>query len=158
MLAASGFLLTGCVERSLLVRTDPVGAKVIVNGVDKGPSPVVIPYVRDGRFDVRVEKEGYESAQEEVVTPTKADALPGLDFFAENVWPGTIRRQTAHDIRMVPLKPPGSSPQEMAYTREELKAMLDRANAFREKAKASVAEPGTPVPTPRTNPAPAANR
>ena len=42
----------------------------------RGTTPVRVPYVYEGRFDVRVEKEGYESAAVEVTTPTRLDAVP----------------------------------------------------------------------------------
>jgi hypothetical protein len=139
------FLLAGCVQRSLVIRTDPPGAVVFVNGKNLGPSPVTVPYVHEGRFDVRVEKEGYESTALEVVTPTRADAVPGLDFFAEHL--SRRSRQTVREVRLEPLKTD-------SYTRAELEAMKDRGEAFRKRAN----EGGTPVPPPSRAPAPSSNR
>jgi hypothetical protein len=143
--AALGLLAAGCVERTLLVRTDPPGARVFVDGRDAGTSPATIRHVHPGRFAVRVEMEGYESIADEVTTPTTVDALPGPDFFAENVWPGTIRRQTVASYRLIPLR-------RDSYTKEELLALKRAAEEFRAKARAAVAEPGTPTsskPAPR---------
>jgi hypothetical protein len=136
----------GCVERSLLVVSDPPGARLTVNGVNQGVTPRVIRYVHDGRFDVRLEKEGYESVATEVTTRTRLDAVPGPDFIAENVWPGRIRRQTVAHLRMTPLK-------RDSYTKEEVQALLRRAEAFRQKAQQARTEPGTPRPGP-AGPAP----
>jgi hypothetical protein len=138
---AAGAALSGCVERTLLVVTDPPGARLTVNGVDRGVTPRVIRYVHDGRFDVRVEKEGYESLAAEVTTCTRLDAVPGPDFVAENLWPGRIRRQTVAHLRLPPLK-------RESYTKAEVEALLRRAEAFRAEAKAAIREPGTPVPAP----------
>ena len=145
--AIASVVLSGCVERTLLVRTDPPGAHVWVNGTDRGTSPVTVRYVHEGRFDVRIEKDGYESVADEVTTVTHLDAVPGPDFFAEN-GPWHIRRETAADYRLVPLR-------KTPYTAEEILALRRRAEAFRDKARAAAVEPGTPVPTrPPPNPSP----
>jgi hypothetical protein len=144
-LAVVGALLcAGCVERALLVQSEPSGARLFVNGVPRGTTPATIKYVHDGRFDVRVEKAGYQSVATEVVTRTRLDAVPGPDFVAENLWPGKIRRHTRVSLVMPALKArPGES-----FTKEELRAFVDQGRAFRERAKAAAAEPGTPRPTP----------
>jgi hypothetical protein len=135
--AASG----GCVERALLVRSDPPGARVFVNGVDRGVTPARIRYVHEGRFEVRVEKAGYESVATEVTTPSRWDALPGPDFVAENLSPRKIQRLTPVNLTLPPLK-------KESYTKEEIAELVKRAKAFRDEAKAAAAEPGLPRPTP----------
>jgi hypothetical protein len=146
--ALLALLAAGCVERTLLVRTDPPGARVWVNGRDAGTTPATVPYAHPGRFAIRIEKPGYHSIAAEVTTPTTIDAVPGPDFFAENVWPGTIRRQTVADYRLAPLSSD-------SYTRAELEALWRAGEAFRAKAREAIAEPGTPSPT---RPAPPAGR
>jgi hypothetical protein len=136
--------LGGCVERTLLVASDPPGARVWINGAPRGTTPATIPYVHDGRFEVRLEKVGYRSVAAEVTTCTRLDAVPGPDFVAENLWPGRIRRRTPAFFRMVPNK-------EEPYTTEELQGLVDQAKAFRARAKAALAEPGTPRPTPEAS-------
>ena len=139
--------LAGCVERVLLIRTDPPGARVWVNGKDRGTSPVSVRYVHEGRFEVRIEKAGYESLADEVTTEVHLDAVPGPDFFAEN-GPWKIERRTAADFRLVPLRATPLTPDEML-------ALKQRAEAFRERARAAAVEPGTPTSTkPPANPAP----
>ena len=138
---AAASVCGGCVERVLVVESDPPGARVWVNGALRGTTPARVRYVHEGRFDVRVEKEGYESVASEVTTRTGIDAVPGPDFVAENVFPGVIRRRTLVRLRLPPLKP-------QSYTREELAALVARAEGFRARAKAAASEPGTPLPTP----------
>jgi len=139
LVAAAALLLAGCVERRLLVASEPTGARIWVNGVDQGTTPASIPYVHPGRFDVRLEKAGYRSLATEVVTPTTFDAVPGPDFFAEN-GPWRIYRESAVTIPMEPL-------QSRRLTREEQKALIQRAEAFRAQSAAAAAEAGTPPPT-----------
>jgi hypothetical protein len=141
-LLAGALLSAGCVERALLVQSDPPGAQLFVNGVARGATPATIRYVHEGRFELRAEKAGYESVATEVTTRTRLDAVPGPDFVAENLWPGRIRRTTPVTLRLPPLK-------RESYTKEEVAGLVDRAKAFRAKARAAVSEPGTPSPTPR---------
>jgi hypothetical protein len=145
--AGTAFPAAGCMKRSLVVRTDPPGATVFVNGRDLGPSPVTVPYVHEGRFDVRVEKPGYESVALEITTPTRADAVPGPDFFAEHL--SRRHRQVVHDVRLPPLKPD-------SYTRSEIEAMWKRAEEFRARANEPDPAAGTTSPPPAPPPAPTA--
>ena len=139
LLALAASLLTGCVERRLLVDSEPTGARIWVNGTDKGTTPATIPYVRPGHFDVRLEKSGYRSVVEEVETPTTVDAVPGPDFFAEN-GPWRVYRQVSVLLHMDPL------PTER-LTKEKQRDLLRRAEAFRAEADTAAKEEGTPVPT-----------
>jgi hypothetical protein len=52
----------------LMVITEPEGARVTINGVGWGTTPVAIPYLSSGSKRVRVTKPGYES-EERVIEP-----------------------------------------------------------------------------------------
>ena len=52
--------LTGCIHRSLTIRTDPPGALVYVNDQFKGESPVTYDFTWYGSHRVLIRKEGYE--------------------------------------------------------------------------------------------------
>ncbi len=91
-------LCSGCVDRFLVVRTEPVGAKVFVDGIDVGISPVRIPFNFYGTRDLLVrmeedEKRGERSLapQRRIVklTPPWYQRFP-LDFVSEILWPGTL--------------------------------------------------------------------
>jgi hypothetical protein len=149
LVVAASLGLCGCVDRLLVVRSEPSGARLWIDGVERGTTPYAMRYVHPRRFDLRLEKEGYESVAAEVVARTTWDAVPGPDFFAEN-GPSRIHRRTEAFYRMTPLKAD-------SYTEEELKAILDTAKAFRAKSEAAAVEPGTPPPTrPHAAPAPPA--
>lgn len=51
--------LTGCIRRSLTIRTQPEGALVYMNEQYKGESPVTYDFQWYGWYRVRIEKEGY---------------------------------------------------------------------------------------------------
>ncbi len=52
--------LSGCIRRTATITSDPPGAKVWVNGVYRGQTPVEIPYEWNWFYDIRLEKAGYE--------------------------------------------------------------------------------------------------
>ncbi len=59
-LAACGLLTTGCVYRSLTIRTEPPGASVYVNDDLKGRSPVTYDFLWYGGYRVTIRKDGFE--------------------------------------------------------------------------------------------------
>ena len=88
--AASLLLLGGCVERTLIIRSDPPGANLIVNGDPHGVAPVEIPFETYGIFEVVASLPRHQRLQTAV--PVKApwyEQIP-IDFFVENIWPFTV--------------------------------------------------------------------
>ncbi|MBI4341217.1 MAG: PEGA domain-containing protein [Candidatus Omnitrophica bacterium] len=53
-------LTTGCIRRSLTIRTDPPGALIYVNDQLKGPSPLTYDFEWYGWHRVMIRKEGYQ--------------------------------------------------------------------------------------------------
>ena len=53
--------LCGCIRRTMTITSDPPNAKVWVNDVYYGQTPVEIPYNWNWFYDIRLEKPGYES-------------------------------------------------------------------------------------------------
>jgi hypothetical protein len=53
----------GVRSASMTVRSTPAGARVTINGIGWGETPVTIRYLPPGQKVVRVTKEGYESQQ-----------------------------------------------------------------------------------------------
>jgi len=45
--------------RGLIVRSNPGGAKVFIDGIERGQTPLRLESIRPGRYIVRLEKEGY---------------------------------------------------------------------------------------------------
>ena len=81
--AAALAALTGCLERTVTVTSEPPGAVVTMNNVEVGRTPVTTAFRYYGTYDVRLKKEGYEP----VWTPMKASAplyeYPPIDLAAE---------------------------------------------------------------------------
>lgn len=138
LVLAASLSLGGCVERTLLFTSDPIGAHVTVNGKDVGVTPVTIPFIHNQRFEYRIEKDGYRSVTGDVTTPSTWDSRPGPDFFAENL-PGHIRRQTVRHVALDPLP--------RSYPRGGLESQLREAEAFRARAESEAGGPDVPPPT-----------
>jgi len=62
-------------EKPLVIDSDPDGASVYVDGQDIGMTPVSKDYWVNEEFDVRVEKDGYETATIEGMTPGNHKAV-----------------------------------------------------------------------------------
>lgn len=84
-------IIGGCVERQLTINTVPTGGVVILNDEEIGESPVTVSFQWYGDYNVRVSKAGYETLKthRELNRPWY-DLFP-FDFFAQVLWPGTIR-------------------------------------------------------------------
>ncbi len=61
LLIVASVALTGCIRKMATITSDPPAAKVWINGVYRGETPVEIPYNWNWYYDFRLEKEGYES-------------------------------------------------------------------------------------------------
>ena len=82
----------GCVERRMVIITEPYGAIVYDEKEQPiGAGPVDKPFTYYGKYRFRIAKDGYETMVKEQNVRAPWYELPGLDFFAENVIPWTIR-------------------------------------------------------------------
>ncbi len=91
------FGLAGCVERRMLLTTDPFGAVVYDERNNPvGATPVDRPFTYYGKYRFTVVKDGYQTLVQDVDVRAPWYAWPGLDFISENLVPFTIR-----DIRRI---------------------------------------------------------
>lgn len=128
-------LITGCsTQRTLEIASEPPGARIWVNGVlQRGVTPVRVPFTHYGRFDVRLEKDGYESVAVELHVPTQLDGYPVIDLPLEALTP---RREFREVVRMRRIK---AHP-----TEADVHAVLREAGVLRDRTRREVAEPDTP--------------
>jgi hypothetical protein len=131
-------LSAGCVQRRLLIRTNPPGALVYIDDYEIGTTPVSTDYLYYGTRKIRIVKDGFETLT--VEQPVKApwyEIFP-LEFVSENVIPWEIRDERALDYTLVPQV---IVPQEQLNLRQ-----VTRASAT---APANVGPaPGSPLPLP----------
>ena len=86
----AAILLTGCVERTITIQTEPPGAVVTLNDQEIGVSPVTVPFNWYGDYWVRISKDGYETLDTHRKLKAPLHDWPPLDFVTEVLWPGRI--------------------------------------------------------------------
>ncbi|MHC4645443.1 MAG: PEGA domain-containing protein [Planctomycetota bacterium] len=75
-------LLSGCVERTLTINTQPQGAQVILNDEEIGVSPVTVAFEWYGHYNVTIRKDGFQTLKtHRNLKAPWYDAFP-FDFFA----------------------------------------------------------------------------
>lgn len=132
--AAIALLLTasqaGCVERRLMVRTNPPGALLYVDDYEVGITPCATSFIYYGTRKIRLVKDGYETLVVEQPIPAPWYEYFPADFVSENLVPGYI-----HDRRVVTydLRPAVMVPNEV---------LSGRADALRAAVKAEQAAQG----------------
>jgi PEGA domain len=101
--AASLVLLSGCIRKMATITSEPGCAKVWINGVYRGETPVEIPYNWNWYYDIRVVKEGYEPycIRERFYAPGRH--LVPVDFVAE-IAPVRSRESQWRHYLLVPEK------------------------------------------------------
>jgi hypothetical protein len=83
--SAAATFSSGCVYRRMMVRTDPPGARVILDGQEVGYTPVGIPFTYYGTRRLTLIKPGYETHTELVTIPAPWYQWPPLDAVSDNV-------------------------------------------------------------------------
>ena len=114
--------LTGCVERRFLVESNPAGATVLVNGEFKGTTPVSVPFLYYGKYDITLVRDGYETKTYSAMIRRPWFEYFPLDFFAEVLYPTHIQddRRLQFDLS--------------AISQPRTEDVLNRANGIRQRA------------------------
>jgi hypothetical protein len=95
-LAAAVCLSSGCVYRRLIVRSDPPGARVLLDGQEVGYTPTGIPFTYYGTRRLTIVKPGFETRSELVTIPAPWYQYVPADFISDNFLPGHVADR--HDI------------------------------------------------------------
>jgi hypothetical protein len=124
-------LLTGCVRRSLTVKSDPPGALVYLNGVEVGRTPMTRDFTWYGTYDVVLRKEGYETLKTrgEVIAPWW-QWVP-IDLAAE-LLPLHDKRELAYTMK--PYADTAFDPQLMLSRAERMETKLQSSKYTRKPA------------------------
>ena len=105
--------LTGCIHRSLTIRTDPPGALVYVNDQLKGESPVTYDFTWYGWHRVLLRKEGYERLEDRQELRAPPHLWIPFDLVME-LWPFPVRDERTWTYTLkaaaAPLAPTPPSP------------------------------------------------
>ena len=127
---------SGCVERKLLIRSDPPGAPAWVDEEPVGETPVTYDFEHYGGRRIRVGPVRDENGAvvRESMEQVKRIEAPWyetfpLGFFSEVVWPFTIT-----DQRVVRCELQSAAEEEDQYGEEAARGVLEQGRSFREKA------------------------
>jgi hypothetical protein len=88
--------------RGLLIRTSPIGARVFVDGLERGQTPLALDNIRSGNYRIRLIKEGYRERRFTVTISTESRTVISIEL-------EEARGQVLFHIR----KGEGSPPEEM---------------------------------------------
>jgi hypothetical protein len=126
------FLVSGCVEQTLSVQSDPPGALVYLNDQEIGRTPMEHDFVWYGKYDVALRMEGYETLKTTANVSMPLYQLPPIDLLAA-LMPITIKDYKSFYYRLTPWEatPPDAGP------------LIDRALAAKGQLQFSTHTPAT---------------
>jgi len=96
-------LLTGCIHRSVTIRTTPPGAKVYVNDELKGESPVTYDFTWYGWYRVMLRKDGFERLDDRKLLRAPVYFWIPFDLFME-LLPFPVRDARNWSYTLTPTK------------------------------------------------------
>lgn len=95
-------LNVGCVQRRLIVRSQPEGARVTIDNQVVGHTPVPVPYVYHGTRDIMLEKDGFQTLKvKQRIRPRWYEYFP-LSFFSNNLAFRELRDERILDFQLEP--------------------------------------------------------
>ncbi|MBN1587414.1 MAG: HEAT repeat domain-containing protein [Candidatus Omnitrophica bacterium] len=96
---------SACVERKLIVKSDPSGAEVFLDQSEtpEGVTPLEMSFLNYGKRHIRLSYEGYYDIQTVEQFKGPWYSIPGPDFVMENLWPFTLRDYNTFDYTLRPL-------------------------------------------------------
>ena len=83
--------LSGCVDRRIMITTEPSDALVYLNDLEVGRTPLEVDFTYFGVYDVRIQKSGYEPLVTSRETEAPFYEWPVVDLVAMAV---PVRKET----------------------------------------------------------------
>lgn len=136
--------VSGCVQRKMVIRSDPPGAVVSLDDqrLDE-TTPVEVPFVWDGGRRVTLSAPGHEVLETTAtLEPRWYDYFP-LDAFAEFLYPGTIEDVQEFDFELRPYTPVAAP-----VTDADVQRLRERADDLERRADRERTRLSTPSGTP----------
>jgi len=119
LVACLSVCLSGCVQRRLVVRSQPEGAFVTIDNQPIGYTPVPVPFTYYGTREIQLEKDGYKTTKvRERIRAPWYEKFP-ISFFSNNFAGREIRDERVLDFQLEP------------STQVQENLLLERANDLR---------------------------
>ncbi len=135
-------LCAGCVERKVLIRSEPSGVLAWVDEKRVGSTPVDLTFSHYGRRKIRVGPVRGSGGRIQWLAAERMVEIKApwyqqypLDFFFEVLWPWTMVDE--HEVRIVL---PAATGREYLYGVERAEEVRERAEQFKRKAFTPVPE------------------
>lgn len=118
----------GCLERSITITSQPPGARVWLNEVEIGRTPVTTRFKFHGDYDIRLVKQGFEPVHAVRAAEAPLHETPGIDLIA-SAMPWTYSSDFVWDFVLEPAleqtQPPAELEAGLLERADALKARLD---------------------------------
>jgi len=148
-LAAVVLAAAGCVERKMLIRSDPPGALIALDGKDTElRTPAEIPFDFGGTRAVTLSAPGCRVLETTAKLEDPWFTYVPLDFCAELLWPGTIHDDQTFDYTLEPYVA-GLTPEQWAEAKKRLAELKLRAEAYRAGGSEGPGAEPAPPPAPQ---------
>lgn len=109
----------GCVQRRLIVRSQPENALVTIDNRVIGRTPLSVPYVYSGTREIKLELDGYQTIKvQQRLDPTWYERFP-ISLVSENFAGREIRDERLLDFQLQP------------RVQQPENQLIDRANQLR---------------------------
>ena len=110
---------TGCVQRKLIIQSQPEGAFVSIDRQPIGYTPVAVDFTYYGTRDIQLEKDGYKVTRvQQRIRPPWYDKFP-ISLFSNHFSPRELRDERLLDFALEPRVQPNEN------------LLIDRANQLR---------------------------
>ena len=120
VLVAAALLSTGCVHRRLTIRSNPSGALAYLDGEELGYTPVAADFTYYGTREIRLVKDGFETATVmQEIRPPWYQRFP-LDLISDNFLFHHVHDRHEFNYQLQPRNPLINS-----------QGLIDRGNSFR---------------------------
>lgn len=117
-------MLAGCVERRIVITSDPSGALVRLNDLEVGRTPCETDFTWFGVYDVVLRLEGYEPLITKAEAKAPIHEWPGFDLIALMI---PVRKRTIVEWHFV-LEPASKNTGALLERAEELRRDLPDVN------------------------------
>ncbi len=136
-LALISLALTGCVERKIVIRSDPPGATVFLNydAALVNPTPVEVSFTDYGTYGVRLTMDEHEEVQAMAEVKAPWWSYPPFDIITELLVPFTIKDHQEFSYTLMPYSESLSA----EVLRERHEDLIRRAEEFRVETKEELA-------------------
>ena len=141
LLAVFALCATGCVERKLIITSEPSGARVYVDDREVGQTPVTTRFNFYGGRTFVLRKEGYRDTVEVRKVKKPFYAQPVLDAITD-LGPIPLKDHQTFHFKMTPMQP------------VETQVLMERARRMRSQVTGEPYVPKKPPEAEKTSPKP----